>query len=80
MQTNIQKWGNSLAIRIPKAFTKETGIKDGSTIDITLEDGKIIVKPLKVMKYSLNDLLKKVNKENLHNEIESGDSIGNETW
>ena len=52
-----------------------------SGVDIArLENGKIILKPVKTKKYSLNDLLKKVNKNNLHSEIDTGETIGNEEW
>lgn len=80
MQANIQKWGNSLAIRIPKILTEETGVSEGSSVEMTLENGKIILKPLHTNKYSLNDLLKKVNKNNLHDEINTNEPLGNEIW
>ena len=80
MQTTVQKWGNSLAVRIPVSLTRETGINDGSSIDISVDDsGTIIIKPT-TKKYILSDLLKKINSLNLHDEVQTGDPIGNEIW
>jgi len=79
MQTTVQKWGNSLAVRIPVSLTRETGISDGSSVDISVDDsGTIIIKPAR--KKVLSDLLKKINSSNLHNEVQTGDPIGNEIW
>jgi len=80
MQTTVQKWGNSLAVRIPVSLSRETGINDGSSIDISVDDsGTIIIKPT-TKKYILSDLLKKINSLNLHDEVQTGDPIGNEIW
>lgn len=80
MQTQIQKWGNSLAIRIPKSFSKETGIDNGSTIDLFINNGNIVIKPVQQKTYSLNELLKKINEQNIHSEIDTGDHVGGEGW
>jgi len=80
MRTTVQKWGNSLAVRIPVSLSRETGINDGSSIDISVDDsGTIIIKPT-TKKYVLSDLLKKINSSNLHDEVQTGDPIGNEVW
>lgn len=77
MQTTIRKWGNSFAVRIPKAFITETKISDGEKIDISIKNLNIVLsKP----KLSLDNLLNKINKNNLHKEIISGGPIGNEIW
>ena len=59
MKVQVQKWGNSLALRIPKSFAQETGIERGSVVDISLEDGEIVIRPLIEPAYSLDDLLSK---------------------
>jgi antitoxin MazE len=80
MQTTVQKWGNSLAVRIPVSLSREIGIKDGSSIDISVDDsGTIMIKPT-TKKYMLSDLLKRINSLNLHGEVQTGDPIGNEIW
>jgi antitoxin MazE len=80
MQIQIQKWGNSLALRIPKSFAVETNIEQGSLVDISIEDGKLIITPTSKSKYTLDELLSGINKKNIHEEVETGHSIGKESW
>jgi len=80
MQATIQKWGNSLAVRIPKAFVKEAHVAYGTTVNLSLDDGRIIIDPHPVPEYRLADLLKGVTKQNRHAEIETGSPVGQETW
>ena len=78
MQTTIQKWGNSLAVRIPISYVKETGINNGSSIEISVKNGIITIKPVK--KYVLSELLKRMNKSNIHKEVQTGKPRGKEIW
>lgn len=80
METRIQKWGNSLAVRIPKAFAEETALKEGSTVEIVLRNGKLIIAPPRRSKITLEKLLEKVTSENLHSEVQTGEPVGNEAW
>ena len=75
MVTIIAKWGNGLGLHIPQYVAKEIGIKDGTSVDIKIVDGSIVVKP---RTYSLKELLDQVTPENLHGEIQTGERIGNE--
>ena len=80
MKVQIQKWGNSLALRIPKSFAVESKIEQGSTVEVSLEHGKIIIFPVTEPEYSLDELLSQVTAVNLHGEIETGESVGKEAW
>ena len=80
MKVQIQKWGNSLALRIPKSFAVESNIGQGSTVEVSLENGKIIVFPVAEPEFSLDELLEKVTPENLHGETDTGSSVGQEAW
>jgi antitoxin MazE len=80
MKTRIQKWGNSLGLRIPRSFAAEAQVTEGSTVDITLENGCLQVRPLRVRKYRLRDLLKGIRQSNLHPETSTGDAVGREAW
>ena len=80
MKVQIQKWGNSLALRIPKSFAVESKVERGSVVEISLEHGKIIVAPVAEPEFTLEDLLTKVTKRNLHEEIDTGSSRGKEAW
>ncbi|OOV45245.1 multidrug transporter MatE [Leptospira kirschneri serovar Pomona] len=78
MESIIQKWGNSLGIRIPKSMATELELNDGSHVELQYEGDKIVIYPTK--KVSLEEKLSKITKQNLHSEISSGGSIGKEVW
>jgi antitoxin MazE len=80
MKTRVQKWGNSLALRVPRPFANEVGIQKETTIEIKLVDGKLVISPLAMPKPTLKQLLAKVTKENLHHEVKTGRAVGNEVW
>jgi antitoxin MazE len=79
MKTQVQKWGNSLALRIPKSFAHESQIKEGSTVEVSLDEGRIIVERV-TGEYTLTALLAKVTKKNIHAEIPSKGPVGKEVW
>ena len=78
MEAKIQKWGNSLGIRIPIGITKELSLENGSIVDIAEKNNQILIKPVK--KRSLADLLSKVTDENIHDEFDFGNPVGKEIW
>ena len=80
MRVRVQKWGNSLALRIPKSFAAETALDPGAEVDLTVEDGRLVVTPLAVAVYSLDELLAGVSSSNLHGELDPGSAVGVEAW
>ena len=80
MRTRVQKWGNSLALRIPKSFATEVGLERETAVEVLLADGKLVVTPVVKPKPTLRQLLSKVTNENLHHEVDTGSATGNETW
>jgi antitoxin MazE len=80
MQTKIQKWGNSLALRIPKSFALNVNLKQNELVDISIDKGKIIISPMAQKEYSLEELLKGVSENNLHSEFDTGAPAGKEIW
>ena len=78
MRARIQKWGNSLALRIPKAFADEARLEMNSPVEITLVEGRIVITP--AQEYDLDTLLAGITEENLHGEADTGDPAGNEVW
>jgi antitoxin MazE len=66
MKTTIQKWGNSLAVRIPKSFAEELRFADKGPAEMSLEDGAIILKPDRERAFDLESLLLEVTDENIH--------------
>jgi len=79
MRVVIQKWGNSLAVRVPRAFASETGIIEGSEVEITLDDGGIFIHPA-APRYRLEDLVAGITPDNMHGEVNPGASVGGEAW
>jgi antitoxin MazE len=80
MITKIQKWGNSLGLRIPKSFAEEAGVEEGSPVDISLEGDRLVVRPLRGERHLLSNLLSQVREENLHKEISTEEAVGREIW
>ena len=80
MNTRIQKWGNSLGLRIPKSFAEEAGVEAGSEVELSVKDGQLVVTPTRRRKYQLRDLLRKVTPANLHDEIDTAGPVGREGW
>lgn len=80
MQAQIQKWGNSLAVRIPKAFADEIGLEADSLIELRLEDGRIVLLPQVPAQYNLDDLLSQITDDNRHDEVDTSPATGNEVW
>jgi antitoxin MazE len=80
MRTRVQKWGNSLALRIPKAFALEVGLEKNGEVDVTVEKGRLVVVPPASPSYTLEELLQGVRKSNLHGETDWGPPAGKESW
>ncbi len=80
MQTRIQKWGNSLAIRIPKPFAIEVGLDQNSVVEVTVSEGRLLLEPVVEAQYTLEQLLAEVTEANLHSEVATEPAVGNEVW
>jgi antitoxin MazE len=80
VQTRIQKWGNSLGLRIPRSFAQEAGVGPGSEVDLSVKDGDLVVRPARRRTYQLKDLLRRVTAKNLHDEVDTGEPVGREVW
>jgi antitoxin MazE len=80
MKTQVQKWGNSLALRIPKAFAANLGLSQDSSVELSLKDGNLVVRPSSIQRYKLSDLLMRVTEANIHGEQDYGDAVGSEEW
>lgn len=78
MRTRIQRWGHSLALRIPKPFAIEAKLGDQTEVNLTVTNGKLVVAPTTKPAQRLKALLSRVTKRNLHREIDTGRPIGRE--
>ena len=80
MKTRIQKWGNSLALRIPRPFAEESNLREDSAVDISVRNGKLVVVPLQEQTLTLEQLVDRITPQNRHTETETGEAVGNEVW
>ena len=80
MKTQVQKWGNSLALRIPKAFAADLGLAQDTPVELSLEDGNLVIRPSSTQRYELSSLLTQVTEANVHGEQNYGDAVGSEEW
>ena len=80
MRAQVKKWGNSLALRIPKALAEEAGLDSGSNVELIVENGHLCVIPVKRPRYTLEELVAQITPENRHGEIDTGPAVGKEVW
>jgi antitoxin MazE len=80
MRTYVQKWGNSLALRIPKSFAVDSKLSLDSEVELSLENGRLIITPVSSRRARLLELISQITEENRHPEIDTGGPVGNEIW
>jgi antitoxin MazE len=80
MKSQIQKWGNSYAFRIPKVIADELHWKEGTSVQATIQEGKLVIETIKVPDYELKDLLKGMSPEHFQKDIDTGPAVGEEVW
>lgn len=79
MRTRVQKWGNSLAVRIPKPFAEGAGLQASSEVEVSLEKGEVRLSPVRP-RWNLRQLLFGVTRKNIHREVDVGPAVGREVW
>jgi antitoxin MazE len=79
MVTSIQRWGNSLALRIPKAFAAQAQLEENSNVDISVDGDRIVITPAK-REWTLRQLVDRITSENRHRETDWRQRTGKETW
>jgi antitoxin MazE len=78
MKTRVKRWGNSLAVRIPRDLAQKVGLKVGDEVEIMVEGGYIVIKPLHSQRFTLEELLAGVTEDKLHGEFDTGPDVGKE--
>ncbi len=79
MHMQIGKWGNSLAVLIPRTYVQDLHLREGMNLEVSLEQGKLVFRRL-AKEYTLEELLSRVTPENLHEETDWGPPAGREFW
>jgi antitoxin MazE len=80
MRVQVQKWGNSLALRIPKPFAEDAGVDVGTVVEVSVSAGRLVAAPVRPRTIRLADLLRRVTRRNLHGETDTGPAVGREAW
>lgn len=79
MKTSLDKWGNSLGVRLPKPVADAAGLHEGDQVDVQLEEGAVVIRPAKP-RYTLAELLEGMTPASRHPETGSGEPIGRERF
>jgi antitoxin MazE len=80
MKTHVQKWGNSLALRIPKSMAADVGLHADAAVELSLVDGRLVVEPIRPEPLTLGQLLSQVTDDNVPGEWDTGPAVGKEIW
>ena len=80
MKSRIQKWGNSLAVRIPKPVALDAGLESGVVVELLLRDRSVVITRVASQGFTLEQLLEEVTPENVHGEVDTGPAAGKEAW
>ena len=77
MRAKIQKWGNSLAVRIPKPIAHDVGLRPDADVEMSIQGGRLVLEPTR-REYTLEDLVRRITPENRHAEVDLGPPVGRE--
>jgi antitoxin MazE len=80
MKTTVKKWGNSAAVRIPAAVMEAADLRVEDLVEVSEEEGKIVVKRVQSKDYDLDDLISRITRQNLHEPVDFGPTQGKEIW
>lgn len=80
MRAVVKRWGNSAAVRIPASVIQAADLRLDEAVEIREDSGCIVIEPVRHKKYDLDELVKGITRENLHEEIDFGKPIGREAW
>lgn len=79
ISTQIARWGNSLGLRLPKSVAREAQVDEGDTVDVSVKNGTIVIRPSHPT-YALDELVAKITPRNRHDESDWGPPLGHELW
>jgi antitoxin MazE len=80
MKTRVQKWGNSLALRIPKSFAEEAGLRADAAVELSLVEGALVVQRITPDPLTLDQLLLGITDDNMPRDWDTGPAVGKELW
>jgi antitoxin MazE len=80
VRTKVQRWGNSLGVRIPRSVAAAARLQAGASVEIAPVAETIVIRPVKPLRYRLSDLLKGIKRGNLHAAVDTGGPVGRESF
>ncbi len=80
MRGVVKKWGNSAAVRIPAAVLEAAKVRLDQPVDLHVEGGRIVIEPLRPVRYDIADLVAGITDDNLHAPVDMGNAVGQEAW
>jgi antitoxin MazE len=80
--TQLSKWGNSLAVRLPKSVAREVQLVEGDTVHVSVDNGTIVIRPSRprCSLDELDELVRRITPKNRHDENDWGGPLGDEAW
>ncbi|MBI2761560.1 MAG: AbrB/MazE/SpoVT family DNA-binding domain-containing protein [Chloroflexi bacterium] len=80
MKARIQRWGNSLAVRIPRSVAEDGGMENGTLVELSVADGSLVITPIATPSPTLEELVDQITPDNVHGEVDWGHAVGRELW
>ena len=84
MSTKLQKWGNSLAVRIPDDVVEDAGFRPGTEVTVRKVRNTVVIAPARIKKSGTNihidEMIERITPETLHGEVDWGAPMGKEVW
>lgn len=78
MTTTVERWGKSLAVRLPRRAASATGMTEGCEVELTLKPGALVIRPTRRKRPALSRLLKRITPTNRHRAVPTGGALGSE--
>ena len=80
METTIQKWGNSLAVRLPRSITQQCSLHVGDRVAVRGVGSGVSIRHIRQSDFTLEELVNKITPRNIHKKLEWGEPRGRELW
>jgi antitoxin MazE len=79
MSVTLHRWGNSVGLRLPKPLLEQLGLKEGSEVDVKVENNRLVIEPSR-RRYTMAELLEGFTPNDRPGEVDWGPPVGNEVW
>jgi antitoxin MazE len=80
MSVTLKRWGNSIGLRLPKPMLEQLGLKEGSRVDVAIEDGRLVIEPLRHKRLTMAELLEGISPDDRPELLDWGPPVGREVW